>query len=367
MQKKIKFHIDHLDPLAQGVYKSEKDIYFISKTLPGETGTAIVTDHKKNIHFAYPENVKESSLNRITPPCPHYHDCSSCHYMHTTYAQEMLFKTQALHKHLQKIDCPKHQIFIHEAANRFYYRNRIQLHYDLTQAKLGIISRHLNDIISIPNCLLLSESITTQVKSLYEMPLSEIIDASKHPSYGHLEISCNQTCKIFINQPYSAEGFCQVNDQQNDVLLNLLSKASTQYLKKDSIVMDLFGGNGNLSSKLLAQQIYIFDIYKKVPVGNYKQTFYSQDLYAFDAINKLVDICHNPDLLILDPPRSGFKELSLLVKRIKPDIIFYVSCNPATLARDLSSLSDYAVLEIHLIDFFPSTYHFETFCILSKK
>jgi len=367
MRKKIKFQIDHLDPLAQGVYKSEKDIYFITKTLPGETGTAIVTDHKKNIHFAYLENIERCSPDRITPLCPHYNDCSSCHYLHTTYAQEMQFKTKALHKHLQKIDCPTHQIFIHEAVNRFHYRNRIQLHYDLTQAKLGIISRHLNDIIPIPNCLLLNQNIATQVKSLYEMPLSEIIDTSKHPSRGHLEISFNQTCKMFINQPYAAEGFCQVNDLQNDVLLNVLTKSFTQYLKKDSVVMDLFGGNGNLSSKLLAQQIYVFDIYKKVPVSRHKQTFYAQDLYAFDAISKLVDLCHNPDLLLLDPPRSGFKELSLLVKNIKPDFIFYVSCNPATLARDLGPLVDYTVLEIHLIDFFPCTYHFETFCILSKK
>ena len=367
MRKKIKFQIDHLDPLAQGVFKSEKDIYFICKTLPGETGTAVVTDNKKNIHFAYPDQIEVLSADRITPPCPHYQECSSCHYIHTSYEQEIFFKKKALLKHLQKIDCPSPQIFIHPASNRFSYRNRIQLHYDQTLEKLGIINRHLNQIIPIPDCLLVNKPIADKVKSLYRMKLSEIVDSSKHPRQGHLEITFNQTCKMFINQSYAYEGFCQVNDQQNDLLLAILSRSFTQYLRKNAVVLDLFGGNGNLSSNLPAQQIYVFDLYKQIPSASDRQTFFSKDLYALDTINYLDNICHHPDLIILDPPRSGFKDLLHLTESARPDFIFYVSCNPATLARDLGSLVNYTVLEIHLIDFFPCTYHFETLCILARK
>lgn len=199
------------------------------------------------------------------------------------------------------------------------------------------------------------------------MKLSDIVDASKHPPQGHLELALNETGKMFINQPYAYEGFSQVNAQQNHILLDLLSQAATKYVKNNPVILDLFGGNGNLTHHIEASQRHVFDLYKKIPAPKNGQTFYSQDLYAKDAINQLAKICPHPDLIILDPPRSGFKELGLLVKNFKPDMVFYVSCNPATFARDLSSIENYSVLEIHLIDFFPCTYHFETFGILVKQ
>jgi 23S rRNA (uracil1939-C5)-methyltransferase len=86
-----------------------------------------------------------------------------------------------------------------------------------------------------------------------------------------------------------------------------------------------------------------------------------------DPIQSKIQI-KNIDLLILDPPRSGFKGLEEISKTYSVKNILYVSCNPSTLARDLASIKEkFKIKEVHLLDFFPSTYHFETLVILKHS
>ena len=70
--------------------------------------------------------------------------------------------------------------------------------------------------------------------------------------------------------------------------------------------------------------------------------------------------------VILDPPRSGLKNIHDFPADSSVENIIYVSCNPATLFRDLTNISNYQLKEVHLIDLFPCTYHYETICILKK-
>jgi tRNA (uracil-5-)-methyltransferase/23S rRNA (uracil1939-C5)-methyltransferase len=74
------------------------------------------------------------------------------------------------------------------------------------------------------------------------------------------------------------------------------------------------------------------------------------------------------DTLLIDPPRRGFPGLNSWVKKIKPRHVFYVSCNPASLARDLRGLeSRFRFKTIQLLDLFPATAHFETFVVLQMR
>jgi 23S rRNA (uracil1939-C5)-methyltransferase len=88
-----------------------------------------------------------------------------------------------------------------------------------------------------------------------------------------------------------------------------------------------------------------------------------------DIKNCISLITRRPDVVIIDPPRAGMhREVVRLVLDMGPDRIVYVSCNPATLARDLSMMIDqYAILEIQPVDMFPHTYHVETVVKLAKK
>ncbi|MBW1868046.1 MAG: class I SAM-dependent RNA methyltransferase, partial [Deltaproteobacteria bacterium] len=88
-----------------------------------------------------------------------------------------------------------------------------------------------------------------------------------------------------------------------------------------------------------------------------------------DIREKLADITFRPDLLIIDPPRAGMhKDVLAQAMALSPERIVYISCNPATLARDLSEMtSGYKVLEIQPVDMFPHTYHIEAVAKLALK
>ena len=100
------------------------------------------------------------------------------------------------------------------------------------------------------------------------------------------------------------------------------------------------------------------------------QEFIRQNLYS----NKAPEIVSNRIMkfnrpgIIIDPPRSGLKNISsFFPEDTKVETIIYVSCNPSTLFRDIESIPYFKLMEVHLIDLFPFTFHYETICILNKK
>jgi 23S rRNA (uracil1939-C5)-methyltransferase len=99
--------------------------------------------------------------------------------------------------------------------------------------------------------------------------------------------------------------------------------------------------------------------------------FLNQNLYDQDALTKVTENMRNiKDFklthLLLDPPRSGFKELSIWLNTLKPKFVTYISCDPHTLARDLEKISGYDFTKTILLDFFPSTFHFESMIFLKR-
>ena len=134
-------------------------------------------------------------------------------------------------------------------------------------------------------------------------------------------------------------------------------------------VLDLFSGQGNLSNAFATQggERVLVDSYWSAQDSDAPDNFSKLDLYGEDAL-KLFHRRRGKlkfDTLLVDPPRRGFPDLDSWVKKVKPKSLLYVSCNPASLARDLRSLSvKYQVGTVQLLDLFPATYHFETFIVL---
>ena len=172
------FHIEHIDPLGQGVSKNEDEIFFVYNTLEGEEGSADVDGQKKGILFGHlknPDKLTRVSEKRVHPDCPHFFDCNGCHFLHTSYENEINIKLNNLSRqlkiYLKKSEQDKKDITIktHQANNRFNSRNRIQLHYDLSKKHLGLIGHKKDQIIEIPHCLLGTESIQKEIKRLYDI------------------------------------------------------------------------------------------------------------------------------------------------------------------------------------------------------
>lgn len=353
-----------MDSLGQGVSKESDKITFISKTLPGETGEAQVVSAKKGVQFATLKNLKTVSPDRLEPICPHFKVCPSCHYLHTSYENEIKFKTENLEKMFQKIPHPTIQVT--PAIRRINYRNRIQLHYDLRARKLGMLDAKNQHIAPIPQCLIGRDSISAEIYRLYQNEYWVNLVGRNQPLKGHLELyEMNGVVKTAINQPYADGGFTQVFEEMNQLMKEMLSTWSFQQPVSD--LLDLFGGNGNLSNKMNYSKRLCVDVYHR----KVQDPFLSQDLYADDAIKnvekKIQALGIQPKLLVIDPPRSGLKNLDQWLSKFSPEKVAYVSCDPHTLVRDLLPISNYQVSQLHLIDFFPSTFHFETVAFLERK
>ncbi len=363
-QKRIvPFKISHMDSLGQGVSKETDKITFIAKSLPGDQGDAIIRAEKKGVAFGSVNQLSKESPQRIVPVCPHFEVCPSCHYLHTSYADELQFKQSSLEKLFQK--WTYHKLHVIGAPRRLEYRNRIQLHYDLKTSTLGMFNLGLRQIIPVPRCTLGILPVQQEVWRLYSNAqwVKEVPPGS--PVQGHLEIYfVDQKLRVNWNKPYADGGFSQVFEEMNQVLKKEL-KACLGENQED--ILDLFAGKGNLTNELNYSKRLCVDLYPETPAGN----FYSQDLYdprALQRVQRELSLKNiSPSLIVLDPPRSGLKDLKNWIETLKPLRLAYISCDPHTLARDLLSLENYTIKDFFLIDFFPSTYHFETFIFLERK
>src|SRR5690606_32354201 len=123
-----------------------------------------------------------SSL-RKEPPCPHFDDCSACHYQHVDYETELKFKTEALEHIFRAIPHPEPIVL--GAQERLGYRNRIQLHYDLHRSQLGMLDSQTQSITPIPQCLIAVAPIKEKLQQLYQDDSWKTL-APSHPTRGHV-------------------------------------------------------------------------------------------------------------------------------------------------------------------------------------
>jgi 23S rRNA (uracil1939-C5)-methyltransferase len=365
----VRFSIKSLDASGQGFSNLDGNLVFVPKTLPGETGVASIIASKKKVSFAKLDQLDQESELRAQPECPHYNNCGGCSYLHMSYQDEINFKTLALkdifdRQHKIKL---QNEIIVHAAKTRSHYRNRVQLHYN--KNSLGFFGDGQNkDIIDVSNCLLMKNEVAAKVKALYQDDHWKTLNLNKKE--GHIEVYLRDgKVSIHINQRYSNEGFTQVNQEMNEELKSLIDNRLNE-LGPDDYVIDLFGGSGNLSKKTNSPTLVIDSTPTKyIELTNDHQEYLELDLYGKHATRDLQNkIKRSPDLLIIDPPRSGLKNLDEYLKIIQPKEIIYVSCNAQTLARDLKKVeNEFVINELFLFDFFPSTKHFETVVTLSKS
>jgi len=367
----VDFLIDHLDPLGQGVSKrinlqKKPIITFIPKTLPGEQGSAQVIKSSKGVEFAELSSLTKASQQRIEPECPHYAKCSGCDYQHISYEDELSYKQSALLFLLRRIDINGKQVEVIPAPQRFAYRNRVQLHY--RHKYLGLVDANADRVLEVPECRLMSPSIKKKVDELY----ADKAWMKEHEGRGHVEIyEKSGDVSVRWNQPYADGGFSQVNSEMNSQLKNWLYKRFS--VENYSSILDIFSGDGNLSDVLMisknVRRIMVDSCQTCIDLdGN--SLFIKQDLFLEGSFEKFLhrSKLKKVDILLLDPPRKGFSNISEWEKRLTPEYIAYVSCNPATLARDLQDLmknnKKLKVQNVLLLDMFPSTKHFETLVVL---
>lgn len=361
--KQRSYVIESIDPLGQGVAKSDDEITFIAKTLPQETVTAQVVKKKKGVSFAQLKSVDIKAANRLEAECPHYAECPGCHFLHTDYASELEYKKLALARAISRLGVSQEHIQVFPAEKRDRYRNRIQLHY--RNATMGLVDGLNDKIIEIPQCRLVREELASTLSNFYS-DKSWQQQLGDSPGEGHCELYLKDgEVQVAWNLAYSHGGFTQVYQEMNERLRERVN----QYLTASQLhsLLELFAGDGNLSqqfSESAGNKRCLVDVFEQDDLNEY----YPIDLFADNALKIFQKNCsHNQfEIMLVDPPRKGFPALNSWVHHYRPKLLLYISCNAATMVRDLMNLEQKcSIKQIELLDLFPSTYHFETLCVLA--
>ncbi len=362
--KTVEFEIDHIDPLGQGVSKKAGNITFVTGTLPGETGTALVYKRAKGVQFARLQQLEIAADNRVDPECPHFNQCPGCQFLHTDYVSELAFKKATLARALGTLAVSEEDIDVVPALRRLSYRNRLQLHY--RHKYIGMLDTVSNEVLEVPKCKIMRQELQSEFDHLYQSDWTQ-----DHAGHGHCELYFKSgEVSVRWDEDYAHGGFSQVYEEMN---LELQQRVQSQLEELGVIhLLDLFSGTGNLSDT------YALSGGKRVLIDSYFDTsdkirpanFHQMDLYDEHTLPGFTRKSGSSgfDTLLIDPPRRGFSDLHRWVKKIKPRYVIYVSCNASSLVRDLRNLDTrFRFRSIQLLDLFPATSHFETLVVLEMR
>ncbi|HEX4319513.1 MAG TPA: 23S rRNA (uracil(1939)-C(5))-methyltransferase RlmD [Acidobacteriaceae bacterium] len=410
--------------VKSGESKSGKTI-FVPLTLPGETVTARIVEEKRGYAKAEAEEILTVSPNRVTPLCPYFGACGGCSYQHTGYATQLELKQQILRDTLTraKVQIPAETAVL--AAEPWAYRNRIRLAL-LPDGSFGYRARRSHDLVAIDECPIAAPILIQTAQQISGFlandprptPISEIELFTNHDE-GQLLVTlfsekakdaqpwlnelfralmpqatglrlqladgsfnpqvlagCGQTSMTYLaaSYPYRVDhgAFFQVNRRLIDSFVSLVTAGHT-----GKLAWDLFAGVGLFARQLAA------GFEEVVAVESAPASFAALEQNLAGTSGRAVAsttfdfLCHNrqqrearPDLIVLDPPRAGLgEETTSLLNAIHAPQMVYVSCDPATLARDLHALTEerYSIEKITLADMFPQTFHLETVVHLRRR
>ncbi len=362
---RISLTIDSLANSGDGVGRLNDKVVFVPFALPGEEIEAEILQDKKTFAKAKVCKIVKASKDRIAPECPVFGRCGGCDWQNLKYDQQLVWKQQHLVdvlKKIAKIEPGEWLQPIQPAPSLFNYRNRIQLHTD--RKGVFYFAKSSQQPVYIDQCPIATESINHWLltnknkltKQKTKIELAEMDDGSvktfKVDKKGHSEL-----------------GFRQVNSEQNQFICQEII-AHVQH-HQISTVDDLYCGQGNWSLSLAeaCPKIHCRGIDNN-PVNIKKAQARAPENCEFqlgDASELIEDELPKRDLFIIDPPRAGCSiEVIEKLSHNPPPWLVYISCHPATMARDLKLLLDsgWSVKTMIPVDMFPQTSHLECLTIL---
>jgi 23S rRNA (uracil1939-C5)-methyltransferase len=381
---------------------------FIPFVLPGENCRIRLTEQKDRYARAELIEVISPSPERISPQCPHYMSCGGCHYQHIDYQYQLSVKQEILIDQLNRVGKISNPPVADIVASPLEWNYRNHMQFSLTEDGQVGFRKHRSDIIvPIQEChlpeevinqiwpaldleyipgldriilrsgdkgqdalLILESNDPHPMEFTVDLPLSAVLQGPG----GEMVLSGDEFTIIPVHDfPFvvSAGSFFQVNTGMAERLVDhLLSKVS---LEEKSLVLDVYCGVG-LFSVFLAPYVKKLIGIESHPAAT-EDFLYNLsgmdnvELYDAPAEEVLSQLDLEPDLILLDPPRAGLSRLVLdAVVDLNPETIVYVSCDPATLGRDVSRLmtQGYQLIESTPLDMFPQTYHIESFNIFQR-
>lgn len=377
--------------------RHEGKAVFVANAVPGDRVMARVIETQKTYDEAVLVELLDASPDRITPFCEHYEVCGGCQLQHLSVAAQRSHKQQNFFTALTKaVEMKKCKISPPLVGQDQGYRRRARFVLGRNkadkEARFGFRAQGSKDIVDIPFCPVLIPKLNEALskaranrlekasRNLKELTLvsadegeiwSEETDLSAALPTQVVHYSLDN-----LRFGFPANGFIQVNAEMN---LQMIAQAlSWLDLKPEQKVLDLFCGVGNFTLPIAQQVDKVVGVegdLDLVQVAKQNATDNGLSNTAFFKANLFEDQTRTEWFLkqkyhrvLLDPGRQGAYEICQQMGKLKAEKIVYVSCNSATLMRDVKALENqgYQLRKANLIDMFPHTNHTEVMALLVK-
>ena len=430
MSSRTTIRIDSLSSTGEGVGTLDGLKVFVDGALPGETATIQIFASKKTYAKAELVEILTPSDDRTEPVCPLFGTCGGCQIMHLQYPAQLLVKKQRVADALRRIGGFQDLNILPclPSPSSLGYRNKIQLPivWDHGKKTIGLYRKQSHEIIPLKKCFiqcpqgeeirsLISEKLnipavryalirnavfqdealvifvtTGQFSKELKAFAQELMESNslvkgvvENLNPRHDNIILGPTFRLLSGRPYiyekllnktfkiSPSAFFQVNPAQSE---NLYTKAlELAELGSHETVLDAYCGVGALAlfASDTAHRVFGTECVSSAvadAIENARLNGKEECQFLCGQAEELIHRLPSMDTVFLNPPRKGCDPtlLQALIKK-KPLKIVYISCDPATLARDLAVLrSHYQIDAVQPIDMFPQTMHVETVVRLTR-
>lgn len=361
---KISLTIQDIAFGGEGVGRVDELVVFVPFVLVGETVEAEITEVKKNFARARLLRVVTPSPERVAPECRYFTQCGGCQYQHIDYAAQLRIKHKQisdLFERVGKISPEKIQPVL-PCPSPYGYRNRIMIRSQWNgpakKLEIGYIRADNNFVEDIEECKIAEPALNEQILQVRKNP----------PPRGGLKV-------VLRVQPENWEVPRDSFFQNNFFLLPKLVETVRGFLCDGGAkhLVDLYCGVGFFGIETAdVVESFVGVEYDQLAIKAARQNAAARKIDNGEFVAAQVEIIL-PELLqkfspgktavILDPPRKGcWPETLELLRRTKPAQVIYVSCHPATMARDLNILCGDGVFNlarVQPLDMFPQTQHVE--------
>lgn len=410
MKDRMTVEINALGNGVGGIARREgKKTVFVRGALPGERVVCSPSKEKKSLIYAELREIVKPSPHRIEPFCRYYSECGGCSLQHLEYSRQLHWKKQWLTRAFRRMDLDLSCVTGETAASRRTkgYRNRVS--FDVAEGRTGL-HRYRGDTFPVENCPLLNSVGSRGMELIRDFELAGcrrvsargsertgmwMLEFTGRPASGTPSAGEKGTVAVrekgrWQSEPEDARysqmafgyryhvepgTFFQVNADSADTVIKRILEL-TEGARK---VLDLYGGCGTLALPIASRGAYVTSVElnsRATEAGMRTAAEYGLQSIDFVAgrvrhrLLKTVRGSEEWDSVVVDPPRSGLGvRVARLLRRVAAGSIVYVSCNPFSLARDLSIMvkGGWTLAEAWPVDMFPQTDHLETVVYLRRK
>lgn len=382
LKERVTIDLTTMTPHGDVIGRHNGLVVFVPYGLPGERVAVEITHVRRS--FARGRIVQRfnSAPDRVEPPCRVFGQCGGCQWQHVAYPAQLGFKTEIVREQLVgigKFDDPPVRPCV-GSPQPYEYRNRMQFSVS-ERGRPGFHApgtRDIHDVIEIDDCHISHPEIREHLRGLAAQATGELVHQIDVRASDR-DVDGGSVLRVGAFEYFaSPESFFQVNVGVAALIVDHVVDGLG--LAGDETVLDLYCGVGlfTLPLALRAKRVYgiennrgaIDDANRnmlQLPEDR-RPVFVRKDVMK--AVNREPMVSERFDAIVVDPPRSGvFPEVLAKLAALRPRVLAYVSCDPATLARDLRMLCDagYALRSATPFDMFPQTHHIETVALLDLR